>query len=140
MPAARNPGGQVGGSGQGGPAGGFSAEEERQFSRELRAQREAAEGLRRELAGAGTATADLDRLIARLRALESGRSFDDPEELSRLRSSVLEGFKEFEFSLRRKLGDDERDGPVLGGSDDVPAGYRDLVSEYFRSLSRKAKK
>jgi hypothetical protein len=28
---------------------------------------------------------------------------------------------------------------VLGGSNDVPPGYRDLVSEYFRALSRKDK-
>jgi hypothetical protein len=52
---------------------------------------------------------------------------------------VLEGFKEFEFGLRRQLGDRERAGPVLGGGNDVPPGYRDLVSEYFRALSRKDK-
>jgi len=119
--------------------GGLSAEDARQFSRELRGQREGAEGLRRELAREGVATRDLDRLIARLRELESGRSFNDPDELARLRGAVLEGFKEFEFSLRRQLGEREREGPVLGGGNDVPPGYRDLVSEYFRSLSRKAK-
>lgn len=135
------PSGEMSGSGQGAPSGRFSSEEGRQFSRELRAQREAAEALRRELrkGGGGRTSADLDRLIARLRDLESGRSFDDPEELNRLRGAVLDGFKEFEFALRRQLGEKERDGPVLGGSDDVPAGYRDLVSEYFRSLSRKPK-
>ena len=74
-----------------------------------------------------------------MRQLETGRSFNDPEELERLRVAVLEGFKEFEFSLRRQLGDKERDGPVLGGNDEVPPGYRDLVSEYFRSLSKKQK-
>lgn len=133
-------GSQMGGAGQGGPGGGrLSAEDARQFSRELRGQREGAEALRRGLAQDGIATADLDRLIARLRSLESGRSFNDPEELARLRVSVLEGFKEFEFSLRRHLGEREREGPVLGGGNDVPPGYRDLVSEYFRSLSRKGK-
>ena len=134
-----SPSGEMSGSGQGAPSGRLSTEEGRQFSRELRAQREAAEALRRELGKGGRSSADLDRLIARLRDLESGRSFDDPEELNRLRGAVLDGFKEFEFALRRQLGEKERDGPVLGGSDDVPAGYRDLVSEYFRSLSRKPK-
>ncbi len=129
----------MGGSGQGAPGGGLTAEDRRQFSRELRGQREAADGLRRDLAQDGRATADLERLIARLRELESGRAFNDPEELARLRVAVLEGFKEFEFGLRRQLGDRERDGPVLGGGNDVPPGYRDLVSEYFRSLSRKVK-
>lgn len=133
-------GGQIGGAGQGAPGGGrLSAEDARQFSRELRAQRESAEGLRRDLARDGVDVAELERLIGRLRALESGRAFNDPEELARLRLAMLEGFKEFEFSLRRQLGDREREGPVLGGGNEVPPGYRDLVSEYFRSLSRKAK-
>ena len=96
--------------------------------------------MRQSLTGTGISTADLDRLIARLRALEASRTFDDPEELEKLRMSVVEGFKEFEFGLRRQLGAGERDGPVLGGSDDVPQAYRDMVSEYFRSLSRKPRK
>ena len=109
----------------------------RQFSRELRSQREAAEGLRRELRESGRGTQDLDRLIQRLRAIESEKAFNDPEELSRLRSSVVEGFKEFEFGLRRELGDSDASRPVLGGGNDVPAGYREMVNEYFRSLTRK---
>jgi hypothetical protein len=129
---------QSGGSGQGGP-GRFSAEDVRQFSRELRSQREVAEALRRNLAGTGVSAADLDRLIARLREMEAARTFDDPEELERLRGAVLEGIKEFEFGLRRQLGAVDRNGPVLGGSDDVPQAYRDLVNEYFRSLSRRPK-
>ena len=133
-------GGRLRGQGQGAPGGGrLSPEEARQFTRELRAQREGAESLRRDLVRDGRDAADLDRLIARLRQLESGRSFNDPEELARLRVAVLEGFKEFEFSLRRELGERERQGPVLGGGNEVPPGYRDLVSEYFRALSRKGK-
>ena len=62
------------------------------------------------------------------------------EELERLRGSVLEGFKEFEFGLRRQLAGKDREGPVLGGSSDVPQAYRDMVDEYFRSLSRRSGK
>jgi hypothetical protein len=129
----------MGGSGQGGPGAGLSAEDIRQFGRELRSQRDAAESLRQDLRGTGVSTADLDRLIAQLRAMEAGRVFNDPAELERLRGSVLDGMKEFEFGLRRQLGSTERAGPVLGGNDDVPQAYRDLVNEYFRSLSRKPK-
>lgn len=138
-PGQRQPGAEVNASGQGRP-GAFSAEDVRQFSREFRAQREAAEGLRRSLAGSGIPTADLDRLIARLRELESGRSFDDPAELERLRGFVIEGAKEFEFGLRRQLGAVDREGPVLGGNEDVPGAYRELVNEYFRSLSRRPRR
>jgi hypothetical protein len=137
VPGERGMPGQLGGSGQGVSAGGrLSAEDIRQFSRELRSQRESAQELRRGLAGTGVPTADLDRLIARLRQLEDGKTFDDPEELERLQDAVLEGFKEFEFGLRRQLGATSKEGPVLGGSEDVPQAYRDLVNEYFRSLSR----
>jgi hypothetical protein len=138
-PGQRTLGGRIGGGGQGLAFGGLSPEDGRQFSRELRSQRDAAEALRRDLAAGGISTADLERLIARMRELEAGRVFNDPEELERLRGSLVEGLKEFEFGLRRQLGVKEAGGPVLGGNDDVPQAYRDLVSEYFRSLSRKSK-
>lgn len=28
-------------------------------------------------------------------------------------------------------------GPALGGNDNVPPAYRDLVGEYFKSLAKK---
>jgi hypothetical protein len=80
---------------------------------------------------------DLNRLIEQLRQIESARAFNDPEELSRLRSSVVQGVKEFEFSLRRAVVGVEADRPALGGNENVPAGYRDMVNEYFKSLSKK---
>jgi hypothetical protein len=44
--------------------------------------------------------------------------------------------KAFEFALRRKLEGAQTGGPALGGLDRVPARYRELVNEYFRSLGR----
>ena len=70
--------------------------------------------------------------------LAIGRQLADCEELAKLRTAVVEGFKEFEFSLRRQLAGAEKDRPVLGGNEDVPQGYRDLVNEYFKSLSKKS--
>jgi hypothetical protein len=115
----------------------YSAEDARQFGRELRGQREAAEALRRELQGQGRNVEELTDLIEQLRKLEGGRAFNDPEELSRLRGAVVQGFKEFEFSLRRQIVGAEADKPALGGNANVPAGYRDMVNEYFKSLSKK---
>ena len=115
----------------------YSGEDARQFGRELRSQREAAEALRRELQGQGRSTEELNDLIDQLRAIEGARAFNDPDELARLRSSVVQGFKEFEFSLRRQMVGVEADRPALGGNENVPAGYRDMVNEYFKSLSKK---
>lgn len=126
-----------GGGGPGAVVGPYTGEDVRQYGRELRNQREAAEALRDDLRRQGRDVSQLNDLIDRLRALESGRAFNDPEELARLRTAVVEGFKEFEFALRRQLVGVEVDRPALGGSNDVPAGYRDLVDEYFKSLSRR---
>ncbi len=75
-----------------------------------------------------------------MRQLESQKAFNDPEGLEHLRSAVVEGFKEFEFGLRRQLAGADKDRPVLGGSEDVPQGYRDMVNEYFKSLSKRPPK
>jgi hypothetical protein len=126
-----------GGGGGGAATRPYSGEDVRQFGRELRGQREAAEALRRDLQQQGRDVTDLTRLIDQLRALEGSRAFNDPEELARLRGAVVQGFREFEFTLRRQLVGIEADRPALGGNDNVPAGYRDMVNEYFKSLSRR---
>lgn len=134
-----SPNAQVGGGAQGGgiTGGRYSPEDIRQFGRELRSQREAAEALRRELQGQGRNVEELNDLIDQLRAIEGARAFNDPEELSRLRGAVVQGFKEFEFTLRRQVVGADDDRPALGGNANVPAGYRDMVNEYFKALSRK---
>lgn len=76
-------------------------------------------------------------MIDQLRAIESARVFNDPDELARLRTAVVQGFKEFEFTLRRQVVGAEADRPALGGNENVPAGYRDMVNEYFKSLSKR---
>jgi hypothetical protein len=115
----------------------YSGEDARQFGRELRSQREAAEALRRELQAQGRNVEELNDLIDQLRGIEGTRAFNDPEELARLRGAVVQGFKEFEFTLRRQMVGAEVDRPALGGNENVPAGYRDMVNEYFKSLSKK---
>ena len=128
---------QGGGGAQGGGRGPYSGEDVRQFGRELRGQREAAEALRNELRGQGQNVEDLTQLIEQLRGIEGSRAFNDPDELARLRTAVVQGFKEYEFALRRQLGGAEAERPALGGNENVPAGYRDMVNEYFKSLSKK---
>jgi hypothetical protein len=93
--------------------------------------------LRRELQGQGRNVEELNDLIDQLRGIEGARAFNDPEELAKLRTAVVQGFKEFEFTLRRQIVGVEADRPALGGNENVPAGYRDMVNEYFKALSKK---
>ena len=57
--------------------------------------------------------------------------------MQELRAGIMEDLKAFEFALRRKLGAADTGGPVLGGSEQVPAQYREMVNEYFKALARK---
>ena len=76
-------------------------------------------------------------MIDEMRRLESQRTYSDAEELQRLQASVVEGFKNFEFALRRAIEGDVRDRPLLGGSSDVPPEYRKMVEEYYKALAKR---
>ncbi|HEY0969619.1 MAG TPA: hypothetical protein VGE02_01445, partial [Gemmatimonadales bacterium] len=124
-----------GGPGRTDGSGGISDEQARQLAREAGERRREAEALRRAVAAQGLGTRDLDRLLADLRALERERVYDDTEEVARLQSNVVEGFRAFEFALRRALGG-AGDRPLVGRAVEAPAEYRALVEEYYRSLAR----
>ncbi|MFB3853784.1 MAG: DUF4175 family protein [Vicinamibacterales bacterium] len=127
---------EPGGGGGARRPGEFGPEDARQFRREARERRDEAQALRRDLQALGVDVTDLDRLIRDLRALDSDRLVSDPEEVARLQSQLVEGFRRFEFHLRRTLGDVGADELLLSGSDEAPAEYRKLIEEYYRSLAR----
>ena len=79
---------------------------------------------------------ELDDILRRLRQLDDDRVYKDARELERLQTFVAEGLKRFEFGLRRKAEDAQSETPTLASTDEVPRGFRDLVAEYYRSLSR----
>jgi hypothetical protein len=108
----------------------------RQFRREFEQRRGDLEDLRRNLADAGVNTGDLANILNRLQELERARTYDDPREIERLQDAVIASLKEFEYGLRRQLGTGDEERLVLSGSDEVPEGYRALVEEYYRALSR----
>ncbi|HEU5218954.1 MAG TPA: hypothetical protein VFU23_09855, partial [Gemmatimonadales bacterium] len=130
-----NGGGQIPG---GAPANGrIAGGDARQFAREFRLRREAAESLSRALGGRNVDGADLERAIADLKRLESGRPFSDPKDLERLQQAVIEGLKNWEFRLWRVLGQTGGDRPAMGAPAAAPPEYRAMVEEYYRSLARK---
>ena len=49
---------------------------------------------------------------------------------------ALDGLRQFEFGLRRSVLGEERDELFLSGTDQVPDGFRRMVEEYYRALSR----
>ena len=113
----------------------MSAEDVRQLRRELQEQQREAEDLRRALGAAGVGTRDLNELIDQMRALNNERLSSDPRALEQLQAAALDRLKKFEFDLRKKAGSDNNQ-LALSGSDEVPAGFRLDVEEYYRRLAK----
>ena len=124
---------------QGGALGGgygYSPEDMRQFRRELQEWQTETEALRRDLVEAGVDPRDLDAILRDIQGLDSDRIWANPQSLQALQASALERLRQFEFSLRRQIETDSQ--PLaLSGSDEVPAGFREAIEEYYRSLSRR---
>lgn len=129
------PWGGWGGSRRPGEFGWFTPEDIRQFRGEIREWTNEARALRQRLVEQGVSVAELDAILKRLRELDAERVYADAEELLRLQEQVLEGLKQFEFKVRRQL-QGAGNALLLSESDEVPEGFRDLVAEYYRALSR----
>ncbi|HUU34799.1 MAG TPA: hypothetical protein VMW48_12090 [Vicinamibacterales bacterium] len=124
----------AGGWGNGRP-GNFSPDDVRQFRGEARRYGQDLEALRRSLRADGVDTRDLDEVLKRLKALDDDRVYRDVQELARLQGAVSDGLRRFEFALRRASDGEARD-VLLSGSDEVPAEFKGLVEEYYRSLAK----
>jgi hypothetical protein len=114
----------------------MSTEEVRQYQRELRERIAEAEALRRELRAQGQDVGQLDRLLGELRGLNGAIGTGaNAGEIAGLRASVVEGFKAYEFALRRALEGSDKERLLLGRSGDVPPGFKQMVEEYYKSLA-----
>jgi hypothetical protein len=127
---------QAGPPRRGGGSPGMSTEEIRQYQRELRERIAEAEALRRELRAQGQDVGQLDRLLGQLRGLNGAMGGGaDAGEVAGLRASVVEGFKAYEFALRRELEGGDKERLLLGRQGDVPAGFKQMVEDYYKSLA-----
>ena len=132
------------GAGNGAPSGGranvrtgeMSPDEIRQFRSEVRERVSEVRDLQRVLDEQDIDSQQLADVVQALRSLDRERVYTDAVELARLQAQVLEGLKQFEFGLRRELEGEAVDRAFLSGSEDVPTGFRKLVEEYYRALSR----
>ena len=131
-------GGAIAGGGYGNRRPGatqFSPDEIRQWQREFRERLGEAQGIRRLLQQEEFAAGDLEDVIRQLQQLDDTRVYQDAEEIARLQTFVLEELKRFEYRLRREVDVDNED-LFLASSDEVPPGFRELIEEYYRALSR----
>ena len=125
----------AGGYGDHRPGTAFDPRDIRQWQREFRQRAGEAQDIRRLLQLEGVSAGDLDEIIRRMQELDDLRVYQDAEVLARLQTSVLEELKRFEYRLRREV-DSESEELFLASSDGVPPGFRDLIEEYYRALSK----
>ena len=115
--------------------GSYDPEDARQWQREFRQRAGEAQDIRGLLQQEDFAAGDLDEIIRRMQAMDDPRVYQDSEEIARLQTYLLEELKRFEYRLRREV-DVESEELYLAASDAVPPGFRDLIEEYYRALSR----
>jgi hypothetical protein len=114
----------------------LTPEEIREFRAEFQQRLGDAQALRRDLTEAGVDAAELGEVMEALDQLTNARPYANMPELERLQSALQDNLQRLEFRLRRQVEGDGSDRAVLNGSDEVPDGFRGLVEEYFRALSR----
>ena len=131
--------GNPNGGGGGRQPGDVSPGDIRQFRREIRERVQEAQELQQILEEENLETLDsrqLDEVVSALRQLDRERVYSDLAEVERLQEQIIEGLRQLEFGLRRELEGEDRDRVFVSGSDEVPTGFRKLVDEYYKALSR----
>jgi hypothetical protein len=78
----------------------------------------------------------MNQIIDDLQRLASAAPYGNMATLEQLQNQLRENLQRIEFRLRREVEGDGSDRAVLNGADEVPEGFRALVEEYFRALSR----
>ena len=113
----------------------FDPDDVRQWQREFRQRLGEAQDIRQLLQEEEFSAADLDEIIRQMQELDDTRVYQDSAEIARLQTYLREELKRFEYRLRREV-DVENEDLFLASSDEVPPGFRDMIEEYYRALSR----
>ncbi|MCZ6769348.1 MAG: hypothetical protein O7D93_08895 [Acidobacteria bacterium] len=109
----------------------------RQVGREWQERLQDAEDLRGLMEGRPELGRDVASLIRRMRLLDAQRLFTDAEELARLKSQVIDGFRQLELEINRSLDEEVENLLRLVDGDEVPPEFRQRVEEYYRSLANR---
>ncbi len=71
-----------------------------------------------------------------METLQDPSAYGDLPQIEALQERIREDLKRLEFLLRRDVEGDKTGRAALTGTDDVPAGFRKMVEEYFKNLAR----
>ncbi len=119
-------------------AGGFSSQgiDPGSIRREWNQRLDEAKRIRQSLSGTNPELGrEATRLLQQMLQADLERILNDPGEVARLKSSVIDGFHELELQISRNLKDQEDNFLRPVNEDEVPPEFRDRVEEYYRRLS-----
>ncbi len=123
------------------PLGGvprLTPEQVRQFEKEFQLRLREGQELARQLRHRPDLSAQVDDILKRMKGMPPARMLADEGELIRLKTSVIEGFRQLELQLSRELNQIARkDNIRLTKDDDIPKEYRKQVEDYYRALADK---
>ena len=77
----------------------------------------------------------LNEVANALQGMSKEGAYHDPLGMQQLMSTTLDKLRKFDLDLRKRL-DTSNDQLFLSGSEDVPAGFKSLVDEYSKALSK----
>jgi chromosome segregation ATPase len=114
----------------------FTDEEIQQYTREFAQRLAEARQLQERLSQAGQEVPELEEAIEAFESLQDPRVYGDLPQIAMLQEQIRENLKRVEFMLRREVEGESAGRAALSGTDDVPAGFRKMVEEYFKNLAR----
>jgi len=83
-----------------------------------------------------TASQNLDRIVQQLQGLRSDRAYDDAAGIARLKQAI-DLLHQVELDLSRDLARlIQSDKYFYAEDSEVPASYKKLVEEYYKSLAK----
>ena len=115
----------------------INPQQARQFEKEFDLRMKEAQDLSKNLRDRQDLAKQVQDMLERMKQMKS-KMLHDEQELERLQSSVIEGFRQLELDLSKQLQQViSRENLHLAKDEDVPEAYRRQVEEYYKALSKK---
>ena len=119
------------------PPGRLTPEQMRQFEKEYQLRLKEAQEIGRNLTGQPDLATQLKNMVERMKQMSSMKFLLDERQLERLRSHVIEGFRQLELDLSKNLQHlITKENLHLAKDEEIPEAYRKQVEDYYKALSK----
>jgi hypothetical protein len=118
--------------------GQLTPDQVRQFEKEYELRLKEAQEIGKNLRDQQDLAAQVKNMLERMKQMGSMKFLYDAQELERLKSTVIEGFRQLELDVSKNLQHlISKENLHLAKDEEVPELYRKQVEDYYRALSEK---